>query len=211
MHPNLDELLALRDGDGGADTARHVERCELCRAELEELRATMGALRELPSIAPPGEAWTGIRHRIVSQRRRSTRSRFALVAASILAVTAVTLVARFGGLGSDPESAGIGEARMAVEHLSTASRELELVLQDPSLQSRVLSPRRAAMIVEIEDRIAIVDIALAENTSAGPDERAVVLWSDRVELLDALVTARRGDTGDIGVMHAVNRNQGSLQ
>jgi hypothetical protein len=211
MHPKLDELLALRDGDGAVDTARHVERCERCRAKLEELRATASALRDLPSFAPPSEAWAGIRQRIISHRRRSTGVRVALVAACFLAVAAVTLVARFGALGDDPRRPGIADTRLAVEHLSSASRELELVLQDPSLQSQVLSPRRAAMIVELEDRIALVDIALAQRTDDEPGERAVVLWSDRVELLDALVTARGGETRGIGVTHAVNRNRGSLQ
>jgi hypothetical protein len=67
------------------------------------------------------------------------------------------------------------------------------------------------MIVELEDRIALVDLALAQHTDRQPDERAVVLWSDRVELLDALVTARSGESREFGVIHAVNRNQGSLQ
>lgn len=211
MHPKLNELLALRDGDGAADTARHVEQCENCRTELEELRATARALNDLPSFGAPDEAWPGIRRRIVAHRRRATRLRFGLVAASLVAVAAVTLVVRFGVVDNDPIPPGIGEPRVAVEHLSSASRELELVLQDPSLQSRVLSPGRAAMIVELEDRIALVDIALAQHTEQEPDGRAVVLWSDRVELLDALVTARGGEARESGVVHAVNRNQGSVQ
>lgn len=211
MHPKMDELLALRDGDGAAETARHVEQCEHCRAELEEVGAMAKALKSLPSFEAPGGAWTDIRHRVVAHRRRTNRARFGLVAASLIAVATLTLVVRFGVVENDPIPQGIGEPRLAVEHLSQASRELELVLQNPSLQSRVLSPGRAAMIVELEDRIALVDIALAHHTGEEPDEGAVVLWSDRVELLDALLTARGGDTREIGVIHAVNRNQGSLQ
>lgn len=208
MHPKLDELLALRDGDGAADTVRHVQRCEICRTELEGLRAMAGALEELSPLEPPSDAWTGIRRRIISRRRRSTRVRLALIAASVLAVATVTMVARFGAVGGDPRQPGIDETRLAVEYLSDASRELERVLRDPSLQSPVLSPGRAAMIVELEDRIALVDIALAEHTDRDSFEREVVLWSDRVELLDALVTARGGDHGADGVTSAVNRIQG---
>ena len=211
MHPKLDELLALRDGDGSAETARHVEECGICRDELEELRVTARALQDLPSFELPVTAWSEIRHRIVSHRRRSSRLRIGLVAASLLAVVATVLVVQFGGVDDDPRRPRIGETRLAVEHLSSASRELELVLRDPSLQSRVLSPGRAAMIVELEDRIALVDFALAQHTDQEPDERAVVLWSNRVQLLDALVTARGGETRETGVIHAVNRNQGSLQ
>lgn len=211
MHPKPEELLALRDGDGAAETARHVEQCENCRAKLGELEATARALKDLPSFKAPDEAWSEIRHRIVARRRSSIRLRFGLVAACLLAVATVTLVVRFGMVVDDPIPPGIGETRLAVEHLSSASRELELVLREPSLQSRVLSPGRAAMIVELEDRIALVDIALAQNADQEPDDRAVVLWSDRVQLLDALVTVRGGETRDIGVMRAVNRNQRSLQ
>ena len=211
MQPKLEELLALRDGDGAAATARHVEQCENCRAELEELEAPARALKDLPSFEAPDEAWSVIRHRVGARRRSSLGIRFGLAAACLLAVAAVTLVARFGLVVDDPIPPAIGETRLAVEHLSSASRELERVLQDPSLQSRVLSPGRAAMIVELEDRIALVDIALAEHADQEPDERAVVLWSDRVQLLDALVTVRGGEQEDIGVMYAVDRNQRSLQ
>jgi hypothetical protein len=122
----------------------------------------------------------------------------------------VTLVTRFGGFGDESTPPGITEPRVAVEHLSAASRELELVLQDPSLRSRVLSPQRAAVIVELEDRIALVDRALAENADQEPGARTVVLWSERVELLDALVAARGGEPREIVVTPAVIRNQGSL-
>jgi hypothetical protein len=210
MHLNLDELLALRDGDGAARAALHVERCDACRAELEELRKTVTVLRDLPAFEPPSEAWTEIRRRIVSRRRRWAGLRFALIAASILAVGSTTLLTRFGHFGDPVERPQIDEARLAVKYLSAASRELELVLQDPSLHSRVLSPQRAAMIIEIEDRIAVVDMALAQHPDEEPGERAVVLWSDRVELLDALVAARSGELPEIGVIRAEKRDRGSL-
>jgi hypothetical protein len=60
MHPTLDDLLALRDGDGPADAARHVEQCERCSGAIEELRAAASALRALPaSGAGPPEAVGG--------------------------------------------------------------------------------------------------------------------------------------------------------
>ena len=210
MHLKMDELLALRDGDGAAESVSHVERCETCRAELEELRTMAAALKSLPSFRPPAGAWDTIGRCIVSQRRRSMRRRFALVAASFLAVAAVALVLRFAGSSVNPKRTEITDTRLAVEYLSAASRELELVLQDPSLQSRVLSPERAAMIVELEDRIALVDMALARYADEEPGERAVVLWSDRVTLLDALVTVRGGELREIGVRSADGHNQGDL-
>jgi hypothetical protein len=210
MHLTMDELLALRDGDGAADAVRHVERCNVCRVELEQLWNTAIALRSLPSVEPPADTWDEISRSIVARRRRWTRLCFALVAAAVLAVAAVSLVTRFADVGSDPDRPGLTDTRLAVEYLSAASRELELVLQDPSLHSRVLSPQRAAMIVELEDRIALVDTALAQAADQEPGERAVVLWSDRVRLLDALVTARGGELPKVGVMPVENPGQGSL-
>jgi hypothetical protein len=210
MHLQLNELLALRDGKGTAESVRHVERCDACRAELEELRATATALKNLPSFAPPIEAWAEIRQRVVSRRRRSAGLRFALIAASLLAVAAVPLLTQVGNSRDAVKPAGNRETRVVVEYLSAASRELEQVLRDPSLQSRVLSPQRAAMIVELEDRIALVDMALARQADQEPGERAVALWSDRVELLDALVTARSGEPPEVGVIPVEKKEQGSL-
>jgi hypothetical protein len=73
----------------------------------------------------------------------------------------------------------------------------------------VLSPRRAAVIVDLEDRIALVDTALADPPSAWGVEENVVLWSHRVELLDALVAARVGTMNEEGVGYAVFQYEGS--
>jgi hypothetical protein len=210
MHPNLDELLAYRDGDGTADAARHVERCDHCRAELENLRAKSIALRDLPSISPPRDAWPEIRRRIVSRRRRRTRVRLALAAACVLVAATATLVARFEQLSTDPGRLPDSDVRAAIEQLSSASRELEMVLHESSMHSPVLSPRQAAMIVEIEDRIALLDLALAQNTYE-QGGREVLLWSDRVQLLDALVAARGGGTRTESLASAINRKEGSYR
>jgi ABC-type enterochelin transport system substrate-binding protein len=75
----------------------------------------------------------------------------------------------------------------------------------------VLSPRRAAVIVDLEDRIATLDMAMADQTADWGVEKNVALWSRRVELLDALVTARTGTLGEEGVGYAVFRYEGSQQ
>ena len=52
MHVELEELLALRDGEGDAAVAAHVADCELCAAELDRLRALTAELRALPAERP---------------------------------------------------------------------------------------------------------------------------------------------------------------
>jgi hypothetical protein len=211
MHPNLDELLALRDGEGSADVRCHVEECGRCRTEIEELRLAARALRALPHYQPPEGSWESIRHRLVTRQRKPVDVRLGIAAAVLLALSTVAIFTRIGTQDGTLESVSSGNTRDAVEQLSNASRELELVLRDGALQSPVLSPRQAAMIVELEDRIALIDLAIAQNHEAEPDVRAVALWSDRVELLDALVTARGGELQTDGVVRVSNRKQGSRQ
>ena len=187
MHPSLNELLELRDGDVDVEVAHHVRFCGRCAEELAELRATGAALRSLPPIGAVEDQWPRIRDRFVRRRRRSARIWGAAAAACVVVVIAATFMAQL----MRPNEAA-PDARMSVRQLTSASQELEMVLQTPSFRSQVMSPRRAAVIVDIEDRIALVDLALAEGVGNPPDELAVSLWSDRVELLDALVTARGG-------------------
>jgi hypothetical protein len=208
MHPNLDDLLALRDGDGPAGVARHVRECEACASRIEELRAAASALRALSAVAPVADHWPEIRRRAVAERRRRWMRRGAAVAASVLiAATAVVLTlpsrAPSGGAGAD------SDARAVLGELEAASRGLEAVLRDPGLQQQVLSPRRAAVIVDLEDRIAMVDTAIADQPSTWGAEENVVLWSRRVELLDALVAARVADIDHGGVGYAVFQYEGS--
>ncbi len=210
MHLDLDELLALRDGEGTVEAERHVAGCKSCRAEIGGLRAASNALRALPPCPPPQGSWAMIRRRIINQRRRPVDKRLGIAVAIFLALATAAVVGRIGMKGGSVNTAITDDTRIAIEQLSIASRELERVLQDSSLRSPVLSTRQAAMIVEIEDWIALVDLALAQDTH-DRGERAVALWSDRVELLDALVTARGGEVSTDGVVVANNREKGSQQ
>ena len=211
MHPNLDELLALRDGDGDVEGSRHVRFCGQCGDELAELSAAAAALRALPSIVAAEDQWPRIQDRVVRRHKRSLILRLTAAAACGIAVLVAVMVVR----PVPPDEAIPADrdayAPLAVEHLTNASKELELVLHRPSLRTQVLSPTRAAIIVDIEDRIALVDLALAESTGDPPDETAVALWSDRVELLDALVSVRGGPPRSDGIVYANQVSEGSIR
>lgn len=208
MHPKLDDLLALRDGDGSAAVAGHVERCPRCADELAGLRAAAAALRSLPALGPDADHWPEIRRRVVARRRARTLRLGAAAAAVAVVVTAVVMT-RSTAPTAVPGPPG-ASARFAVDELAAASRGLEAVLRDPALQGQVLSPRRAAVIIDLEDRIAAVDLALADHSSGEPAATDVALWSHRVELLDALVAARDGSLDDDGgFVRAVYQHEGS--
>ena len=208
MHPTLDDLLALRDGNGPAEAARHVAQCERCSDEIEELRSAASALRALPAVGTDRDLWPEIRRRVVGRRRRYRVLEIGALAASIIAMVTSALLVRSPASTPSPEAA-TADARIAVDELAAASRGLEAVLRDPAMRRQVLSPRRAAVIVDLEDRIAAVDMALTDPQKDWGDARNVALWSHRVELLDALVTARAGPLGEEGVVYAVFQYEGS--
>jgi hypothetical protein len=188
-HPSLEELLALRDGDEEAAAAGHVAGCDHCAAEVESLREVARGLQELPDCAPPRDLWPAISVGLPRRRRRA--GWMAAVAAAAALVMFIGL-ARWWSAQWPQQAAMKANPEAVVAELSCASRELEELLRNPAFHGQILSARRAAVIVDLEDRIAMVDMALATDPKTDSDRRTVALWSRRVELLDALVTARSG-------------------
>lgn len=210
MHPTSDEMLALRDGSVDPDVAAHVENCERCSGNLERLRGLREALRRLPQLQPPPGGWEVIR--TAAQRRQRLRVRRTL---AIAAAAAVAGVALWFGIGSvdlrGPVAPSDAAGSPDLDALIAASGELERALQVPALRTRVLTPREAARIVVIEDQIALIDLRLAQPAADVPRDQAVGLWSDRVELLDALVQARGGATSATGMRNASLHDERSWQ
>jgi hypothetical protein len=200
-HPSLEELLALRDGDAAASVADHVACCDECAAEVEALRATARGLRGLPKLEPPRHLWPAISGR-VPRRRRPTGWVVALAAAAAAVLIFASVAPRWP-TRVPGEAATEADPTVMVEELNAASRALEELLRNPAFQGQILSARRAAVIVDLEDRIAMVDLALAAEADLDSNGRTVALWSHRVELLDALVTARGGLARDDDLVDAV--------
>ena len=73
MHCTMDDLLALRDGEGSVWARRHSEDCAACRAELEALYQRVAQLKALPTLRPPRDRWGAVRGAIVAQRTRRRR------------------------------------------------------------------------------------------------------------------------------------------
>jgi len=202
MHLRTEQLLALRDGEGPPEDRHHLRECPQCAREVEALGELRAVLQGLPALEPPAAAWPGIlaEHR----RRQRARQRLAWAAAAaallVMAVTAGLLLRP-----TTTRSSALPAPRPAdLAELMAASRELEMVLRSPSLRSPVLRPAEAARIVALEDQLALVDTQLVA-VQAGPSrERALALWSDRVELLDQLVRARGRYDGRGELQNAVD-------
>lgn len=185
-HCTMTELLAIRDGEGTTWTRAHVDECHFCRQELELLYQRVSALRSLPAHRPPRDRWTVIREQAVRDRRGRTVRRVGFgtlaLAAGIALLIGVRAVDFPGGASSDADP--------QLTALMTQSRELEATLRSYGTDGRVLNGRAAGIIADLEDRIALVDAGINQvGAGGGPPDQLIGLWQDRVDLMDALVSA----------------------
>lgn len=196
MHADIRQLIALRDGEPtDAAVAEHVQGCSACRVELAQYRQLKTALRELPDVPSPADAWLVISERrqleCVSRQPRRSHVRRASIAASLLAALAVGI---FLNAPRKPERGAVPLVGGNVADLQQRSRELEYLLQRYDTPI-VMSLQTAGAISELEDGIALIDYQLnAELNGGGSEQREHELWQQRVELMETLVTVRAAET-----------------
>jgi anti-sigma factor RsiW len=148
MHCTMNDLIALRDGEGSAQAQRHLDECEACRQEFDRLHQRVAGLRAL--------------------------------AAAVALVAAGMQLARVQG--SSTASAADLEA------LIQQSQQLEGALRSYDPTSRVLNGRAASAVAELEDRIAVIDMGLAEAQDRSASRNEMMdLWRQRIQLMDELV------------------------
>ncbi len=181
IHCTMDELLAIRDGQGSQGALRHLDECDECCHELELLHQRVAALKALPSLRPPRDRWSVVRDEVLAQRAR-TRRRFGgwLTAA---AAASVALAIGLGGLVTpaaqepDPLAELVSEAQM-----------LERAFRTMRPETRVLTGRIAGAVAALEDRLQLLDVRFEQaRMQRLSREKVIVLWQERVDLMDALV------------------------
>src|SRR2546428_12260826 len=69
MHCTMDDLLALRAGEGSAWARQHAAGCAVCRAELEALYQRVAQLKALPVRRPARDRWPAVRDAVLAERR----------------------------------------------------------------------------------------------------------------------------------------------
>lgn len=188
QHLTMDQLLAVRDGDRSepllAAAHRHLADCTPCQLELDRLHQRTARLRALATLAPVTDQFPAVRARLhweASQRRHRKL-------ASIGVAIAATLVLAVAGdhLISPPAL----DAEQQLETAMTRSQLLEQRLREWSSGSRVVDARTAMVVIQLEDRIAALDLELTKNLSRDQQERVereLALWQQRVGLMNALV------------------------
>src|SRR5438093_1497423 len=158
----------------------------LRRAQLRELEALyqrVARLKALPPLGPARDRWPAIRDAIVAERRRRVRRWSGVGLAAAAAVAGLIVLAPF-------RPRQVDAAELARAKQQSATLEEELQRYDPT--GRVMSGRSAALVAELEDRIAVIDGELARVGGSEAQLRhdeLVKLWQDRVTLMQQLVDA----------------------
>jgi hypothetical protein len=200
-HLDMDELLALRDGEGSNAARRHVDGCGSCGRELARLYQLRAELRALRSFAPPRDLWARI---AVQLRTRRLRRRVGLAVAGLAAAAGLVAVIlprlREGaeapaGLTRD----WVAEARS--EDLGpyiARTVQLESLLRTYPPTYRVYDAPTALAVSALEDRIVILDHMLQEGRQGGANRELLVgLWDERVAALETLVGLELGAPGGV--------------
>jgi hypothetical protein len=215
MHPEIEELLAVRDGEAAPQVAHHVTSCADCAAELERLRAVRDALRALPEARPSADLWPATRGRIEADR---PRPRWWIAAAAALLMVAAGGMALLINhpLEKEPvtapqplQQANINPAPEnpvppwnepplpasdpEVARLVRNSQRLEFLLDHMDHRPVVVSGREALAEMGIQDRLSLVDARLGAIPAGGSDRDVRLgLWQERVRLLGTLAQVKGG-------------------
>ncbi len=189
-HLDMDELLALRDGDGTELARSHLEGCSDCRAELDRLHALRAELRALPRFTPPRELWPRVVERTLRRRfrRRAGAAMIALAAAAVLAGFLVARRSVEEPLLGDRDTWVAESASDDLGPFIDRSRQLESLLRRYDSTSRVYDGATALAVSVLEDRINLLDRMLVESRAVGANREVLQgLWDERVQTLEALV------------------------
>jgi anti-sigma factor RsiW len=179
MHCTIEDLVALRDGEGSVWARRHVEECTECQAERERLYQRVAQLKALPAMRPPRDRWHAIRDTVLAERSRR-RQRWLRSGLAVAAAVAGLMIVR-PMLQKPVLADDLAQAKQQ-------SAQLETVLHDYDSDSRVMSGREADLTAQLEDQIASLDGRLAQFGDSGVgDAQLVDLWRQRVDLMQQLM------------------------
>jgi hypothetical protein len=213
MHATTKQLLEIRDGETiASDVHSHVDFCDVCQGELARLALVRDKLRTLPVIEPDRSLWQTV---AVESLDRPAAHRFSWASAAGIAasfVIALVLVTRLSpGPGDSTEDVGepiagnteqpsasviannVAEVVPPVEKVSSdelrnRSRRLENLRRAMPQRPQVVRASTTRTIVDLEDRVALVDMRLneAERLELTPKQEKA-LWRERVNLMNTLV------------------------
>lgn len=217
MSWRTEDLLSLRDDEPmDAELRMRLLTDPAASGELASLRSMREALRVLPDPEPPPHVWERIRADLdampPARRPGATFRRWCgggAMAASV-ALAALWLLGGQPGALDDPElppsttvSTPTGNDRplapVNYASLVAESERLERMLGRLPAQRSLMNASTAQAIAGLEDRIAWLDqqITLAAARGVAPEQR-MMLWNQRVEMMNALLHVRYAQAQDAG-------------
>ncbi len=198
-HLDMEQLLAVRDGDRSepryAEGFVHLAECGFCREEVERLHQRTARLRALPQLAPQEDRFSTVRARLDSDRRHR-RWRAGVVAGLATAAAAVLIV---GHDMMHPENL---DAEQQLQSAVAQSQQLEQTLHQWHPDQRVVDGRTAAVVAELENRIARLDAQIDDAARLQTSDRLpreVALWQQRVGLMNALIDVHLTKASNVGL------------
>jgi hypothetical protein len=184
MHCTMEELLAIRDGHGSQAALRHLDECDECCHEFELLHQRVAALKALPGLMPPRDRWSVVRDEVLAERARSRRRFGGWLTAA--AAASVALAIGLGGLAMPA-----AQEPDPLAELVSEAQQLQDALRVLRPETRVISGRMAGAVAALEDRLVLLDVRFEEaRIRRLPRARLVVLWQERIDLMDALVNVQ---------------------
>ncbi|MEO8452530.1 MAG: hypothetical protein ABI647_22245 [Gemmatimonadota bacterium] len=193
-HLSVEQLVALREPGLEPHVQgwrEHVERCPLCRAELERLEQRVARLKALPTLRPGRDQFFAIQGKARAEQRRKRLRRTVWVsvalAASLAVVVQVRSVARYN---RTLVAVGPGSNQPELAEIMERSKQLEGAISSFDPDQQVVDGRAIGITTSLEERLARVDNQLQMVHLMDPilrDQQALRLWRERVGLLDALM------------------------
>ena len=188
MHSSMDELIAIRDGEGSQAALRHLDECERCSRELELLHQRVAALKSLAMLTPPRDRWSTVRDEVLAGRARKRRGMAGWIAAAAAAAVLLTV-----GVGQLIVPAAQGGRYDPLAELVLEAQSLDEAFRSMRPEARVMSGRVATAVAALEDRLAALESRFEQaQLRPVPREQMILLWQERVGLMGALIEVHRG-------------------
>jgi hypothetical protein len=181
-HCTMEDLLDLRAGEGSVAARRHVAECAACEAELDALHQRVAQLKALPPRRPSRNRWPAVRD-VLAAERRLHRRRIAWRVAALAAAAGLFGIIVLRGVGPGAAAAYADDIAQAKEQ----SAVIEQRLGEHDVSGGVMSGQEAALAAQLEDRIAVIDGALAQSMH---EADLLTLWQRRVDLMEQLYEVR---------------------
>jgi hypothetical protein len=207
MRPSTENLLAVRDGEPLDASAKAViESSHVHGRDVERLRRVQNALRALPALDPPADVLARVLE--AREAREVGRTRWLRLAAgagvaAAVATAAIVYVTTSGPppqmeatpattvASGEPNTPHVTATPVSYVSLVEQSGRLDRLLAELPAQRPLMTGDTASTIAGLEDRIAFLDEQLAFSAAGKlPVPQRAALWSDRVEVMNALVSVR---------------------